>query len=74
MDFGIDAFGDRALRLRQAAMRAQTGLSPTAAFTGLARPVMAAGSVVRTLAFAVLRLVVLRTKELSSTFLRATVV
>jgi hypothetical protein len=37
---GIDVFGDLALRLRQVAMYANTGSSPSAAFAALALPVM----------------------------------
>ncbi len=41
---GIDAFGDRSLRLRQAGDGGNTGLSPTVAFAVLTLPVIAAGS------------------------------
>jgi hypothetical protein len=39
-------FGDRALRLRQAADIGKDRLAPSAAFAGLALPVIAAGSIV----------------------------
>ena len=61
---GIDTFGDAALRLRQAGDVGKTGLSPTAAFAGLALPVMASGSVVATSPCASVRSAVFRTAGL----------